>query len=329
MQQCGALRRCAPTDLDISTRFRRRFSTDIRLTASPGVDARDVMADGNLIGRLLETFVVAQLRAELPLMPFTRLHHLRTEGGRQEVDIVAEIGAERVVGIEVKATASPGRNDGKHLAWLRDHLHGKFPLGVVLHTGPQGHHSTRKSSRSRSAHSGARADSNIPTHLPDRNGRPARAGRIARARPVNDLTYAASQPTNLVKLCVFPTQSIKFSLLTTRRYLQGRKCRRYLSDRRRQVRTTCVPGSPWAPRATTTPLPPGNSALASDPVVVRRDRPRLPTRLVGNPLEGRKASDFLFADDLLDLIKNEGANTPAFSSHRVGHSHSQSERLAI
>ena len=116
----------------------KRLLVDTGLWGSlVGVHARDVMADGNLIGRLLETFVVAQLRAELPLMPFTRLHHLRTEGGRQEVDIVAEIGAERVVGIEVTATASPGRNDGKHLAWLRDQLHEKFSLGVVLHTGPQ------------------------------------------------------------------------------------------------------------------------------------------------------------------------------------------------
>lgn len=101
-----------------------------------GVDRSDVMREGHLLGRLLETFVLAQLRAELPLQPEVRLHHLRTAAGRHEVDIVAEIGAGRVIGIEVKATASPGVDDAKHLVWLRDQLGEQFVRGVVLHTGP-------------------------------------------------------------------------------------------------------------------------------------------------------------------------------------------------
>ncbi len=101
-----------------------------------GVTAADVLADGDLLGRLLETFVVAQLRADLPRAPGVRLHHLRTEAGRHEVDLVAESGAGRVIGIEVKATAAPRPDDARHLAWLRDHLDQRFVLGVVLHTGP-------------------------------------------------------------------------------------------------------------------------------------------------------------------------------------------------
>ena len=41
----------------------------------------------------------------------------------------------RVLGIDVKATAAPGRGDGRHLAWLRDELGDRFLGGVVLHAG--------------------------------------------------------------------------------------------------------------------------------------------------------------------------------------------------
>jgi hypothetical protein len=41
------------------------------------------MRDSDLLGRLLDTFVAAQLRAELVACPSRpRVHHLRTEGGR-------------------------------------------------------------------------------------------------------------------------------------------------------------------------------------------------------------------------------------------------------
>jgi len=38
----------------------------------------------------------------------------------------------------VKADASPGATDARHLAWLRDNMdEGRFLAGVVLHTGPR------------------------------------------------------------------------------------------------------------------------------------------------------------------------------------------------
>src|SRR5262245_36546875 len=44
-------------------------------------------------GRLLDTFVAAQLRAELAACSSRpRLYHLRTEAGRQEVDLLPELG---------------------------------------------------------------------------------------------------------------------------------------------------------------------------------------------------------------------------------------------
>ncbi|WP_322770413.1 DUF4143 domain-containing protein, partial [Frankia sp. Cr1] len=67
-----------------------------------------MLRDGNLPGRLLDTFVAAQLRAESAVFTsWPRLYHLRQEQGRHEIDLLAELGADRVIAIEVKADAAP------------------------------------------------------------------------------------------------------------------------------------------------------------------------------------------------------------------------------
>jgi uncharacterized protein len=87
---------------------------------------------------LLDTFVVSQLRGELEICETRpRLYHLREQQGRREVDIVAELGGGRVIGCEVKASASVRPEDGRHLSWLRDELGTRFVAGVVFHTGPR------------------------------------------------------------------------------------------------------------------------------------------------------------------------------------------------
>lgn len=93
--------------------------------------------DGDLLGRVLDTFVASQLRAELALaVPGRRLSHLRLPQGRHEVDLIIELGPRRVVAIEVKATASPGPDDAKHLRWLKREFGEVVVAAVVLHTGP-------------------------------------------------------------------------------------------------------------------------------------------------------------------------------------------------
>lgn len=100
------------------------------------VDAAEVLREGDLLGRTLESFVVAQLRAELALgtQPI-RMYHLRTREGRQEIDVLAET-TRGMVAMEVKADAAPSAAAAKHLGWLRDELGSRFQAGVVLHTGP-------------------------------------------------------------------------------------------------------------------------------------------------------------------------------------------------
>lgn len=115
----------------------KRYLTDPALAVSAArIDAAAILRDGDLLGRVLDTFVTAQLRPEIALYPRTRLHHLRTESGRHEVDLVVDLGGGRVIGIEVKAASAPGTKDAQHLAWLREQLGERFVRGILFHTGP-------------------------------------------------------------------------------------------------------------------------------------------------------------------------------------------------
>lgn len=117
----------------------KRYIVDAALMAAAlRVDTGGIMRDGNLLGRVLDTFVAAQLRPEVAVSAATpRLYHLRTEQGRHEIDLIAELGGQRVIGMEIKANAAPDRGDAKHLFWLRETLEDAFIGGVVFHTGPR------------------------------------------------------------------------------------------------------------------------------------------------------------------------------------------------
>jgi uncharacterized protein len=128
-----------------SNRLKRLVRSPKRYVVDPGLigavlrlDANATLRDGDLLGRVLDTFVTAQLRAELAVSDARpRLYHLREEQGRHEVDLLAELAAGRVVAVEVKADAAPGRGAAKHLGWLRDQLGDRFVGRVLLHTGPR------------------------------------------------------------------------------------------------------------------------------------------------------------------------------------------------
>ena len=116
----------------------KRYVIDPSLVgASLRVDVETALRNGDLLGRLLDTFVAAQLRPEVALAGSRpRLYHVRQQQGRFEVDLLAELSAGRVIAIEVKADAAPGRDATRHLVRLRDELGDAFVAGVVLHTGP-------------------------------------------------------------------------------------------------------------------------------------------------------------------------------------------------
>ncbi len=124
------------------TRAPKRHVVDAGLLAAAlGMEYRAVLTDAGILGRVIESFVVSQLRSELEVCRSRpRLFHLRESQGRREIDLVAELGGRGVVACEVKAGASVGPGDARHLAWFRDLLGERFVAGVVLHTGPRAFH---------------------------------------------------------------------------------------------------------------------------------------------------------------------------------------------
>lgn len=116
----------------------KRYLVDPALVASVlGLGHDAILYGPDMLGRLLDTFVAAQLRAELAVSGLNpRLYHLREEHGRREIDLIIETASGLLIGIEIKASATVTSSDARHLAWLRDEIGDAFAAGIVLHTGP-------------------------------------------------------------------------------------------------------------------------------------------------------------------------------------------------
>jgi uncharacterized protein len=113
------------------------FLTDSGLAAHLlGVSAADLRRVGHPeMGNLVETFVLTELMKlkTVSQVPVT-IWQLRERDGR-EVDFILEGPGGSVVGIEVKATTSPGSDAARHLYWLKERLGDRFTAGIVLHLG--------------------------------------------------------------------------------------------------------------------------------------------------------------------------------------------------
>ena len=102
-----------------------------------GADAQRLSADRPLLGRLLETFVVGELRKQVSWTNLqATLYHFRTAAG-SEVDVVLEKADGTVAAIEIKASATVDTSDFASLQTLRDQLGKQFSAGAVLYLGDQ------------------------------------------------------------------------------------------------------------------------------------------------------------------------------------------------
>jgi len=119
------------------TKGAKRYFTDTGLAAAAaGLTTNDVLQSSDLLGRWFDAFATMQLRAEAATMfPSPKLHHLRVEGGRHEIDLVLDLGNGKVFGVEFKAGTAPTLEDARHLVWLRDEYGKRFVGGVVVHAG--------------------------------------------------------------------------------------------------------------------------------------------------------------------------------------------------
>jgi hypothetical protein len=99
-----------------------------------GADETRLLRDPDLLGPLLEAFVACELmRQESFSESRVRMAHFRS--GSAEVDLVLEDAAGRLVGVDVKATASPTAADFRGLRAFAERTGPSFVRGVLLHTG--------------------------------------------------------------------------------------------------------------------------------------------------------------------------------------------------
>jgi predicted AAA+ superfamily ATPase len=100
-----------------------------------GATVDRLKAEGNLVGGVLENFVLMELRKQSTWSTTQPvLFYWRTASG-QEVDVVLEDRAGRVVGVEVKAAATLSANDVRGLQALSIAAGKHWLRGVVLYAG--------------------------------------------------------------------------------------------------------------------------------------------------------------------------------------------------
>lgn len=111
---------------------------DSGLTAHlAGVTRQSLDRDPVLFGHLFENFVVNELRKQTGWSDTrVNLHHYRTTTGR-EADILLEDAAGRLVGLEVKASATVVRKDFCGFDALSENTRRQFVRGIVLYTGEE------------------------------------------------------------------------------------------------------------------------------------------------------------------------------------------------
>jgi uncharacterized protein len=92
--------------------------------------------DGTLLGALFESLVTLSVRVYAQAAE-AWVGHLRTQGGRHEVDLIVERDDGRVVALETKLSATPDAGAGTHLRWLSEQIGDELLDAVIVTTGPE------------------------------------------------------------------------------------------------------------------------------------------------------------------------------------------------
>ncbi len=104
-----------------------RLTPDMLLSQAPG--------GFEAFGQLFESLVTLTVRVAGQAAEASTFH-LRTQGGKQEVDLILERYDGKVIAFEVKTKPTPTDRDVRHLHWLKEKLGDRLVDAVVVTTGP-------------------------------------------------------------------------------------------------------------------------------------------------------------------------------------------------
>lgn len=108
------------------------------LASLRGATADTIRADRTSFGPLLETFVFGEILKQVGWLTERGIliHHFRTTTNKpDEVDFVLEDNKRRIVGVEVKASATASANDFNGIRKLSETTKSRFSAGIVLYDG--------------------------------------------------------------------------------------------------------------------------------------------------------------------------------------------------
>jgi len=97
--------------------------------------------DGTLLGHLFESLVTQSVRAYAQAAE-AEVRHLRTKGGRNEIDIIVERRDGRVLALEVKLAGAVTDDDVKHLRWAQERVGRDLLDAIIVTTGPAAYRRT-------------------------------------------------------------------------------------------------------------------------------------------------------------------------------------------
>ena len=126
----------AKSDYELIGKREKFFATDSALVANIlRWDEDSAYIDEKQNGKLVETWVYNQLSAIAETSLDYSISHYR-DSCKREIDFIVERSDEAMLGIEVKAGSTLGKDDFKHLKWFSANLaKGKPFTGIVLYSG--------------------------------------------------------------------------------------------------------------------------------------------------------------------------------------------------
>jgi predicted AAA+ superfamily ATPase len=124
------------TDYERAGRKDKIFATDTGLMSSIlRWHEKDALLDPDKSGKIVESFVFNELRAQIDLDYNYSLYQYRDRVGR-EIDFLVENGDGALLGVEVKAGSAVSKDDFKHMTWFKHNIvTDKEFIGVVLYAG--------------------------------------------------------------------------------------------------------------------------------------------------------------------------------------------------